>query len=109
MTAHGARMHRLDIGIEIISMVSLKIVEVTAISTMGCHKGGGRICAGWAAVEGFDAIGLRLAAMRGTYDPDKLNINGLELYGSMREMIEANNEVYVAQGQEPINIDGIPG
>lgn len=72
------------------------------LHTMGCHKGGGRICAGWAAVEGFDAVGLRLAAMRGQYNPARLNIRGLSLFASMDEMIAANDAVYIAQGQASV-------
>ena len=74
---------------------------------MLCHKSTGDkpvICAGWAAVEGFAAIGLRLAAMRGRYNPDGLDVEGVGLYSSMREMIQANNNVYVAQGQPPVRL-----
>lgn len=61
---------------------------------MQCHKTTKetlRICAGWAAVEGFDAIGLRIAALFGRYDPASLDTKGLELYESFDEMLEANN------------------
>ena len=77
------------------------------LTTMLCHKSTKAkpiICAGWAAVEGYDAIGLRLATIQGKYDPAGLNVKGLDLFGSMREMIEANNKVYVAQGQEPVGV-----
>lgn len=73
---------------------------------MGCHKADGSICVGWAAVEGFNAIGVRIAALTKQYDPKKLNTKGLEMYASMREMIEANNVVYVAQGQEAVCVRG---
>ena len=64
------------------------------ISIMLCHNSKlperKIICAGWAAVEGFNAIGLRIAAIQGTYDPDKLNVRGLDLYASFDEMLAAN-------------------
>jgi hypothetical protein len=71
---------------------------------MLCHKQNGAVCAGWAAVEGFDAIGLRLAALRGEFDRDKLDVDGLELYASMAEMIRANNRVYAAQNQAIVSL-----
>lgn len=77
------------------------------MTTMLCHKSTKErpiICAGWAAVVGFDSIGLRLAAISKRYDPEKLNIEGLTLYRSMDEMIRANNKVYVSQGQKPVRL-----
>lgn len=64
------------------------------IDVMLCHKSPKLperiVCAGWAAVMGFDAIGVRIASVRGMYDPEKLDVSGLELFGSFEEMLEAN-------------------
>ena len=77
---------------------------------MLCHKskpneGVKIVCAGWAAVEGFNAIGLRIAAMQGKYDPDKLDVRGIDLYDSFDEMLKANRIENASSGRvfEPWN------
>lgn len=64
------------------------------VRIMLCHKSTAaqqHVCAGWAAVVGFDAIGLRMAVMMGKYDPAGLDISGVELYASFDEMLAAND------------------
>jgi len=66
---------------------------------MLCHKAGNLpedeareiVCHGWVRVVGYDAIGVRLAVMRGQVSPDEvLAKDGVELYDSFEEMMEAN-------------------
>jgi hypothetical protein len=66
-----------------------------------CHKSAEDapfVCAGFAAVIGFDSIGLRLAAAAGRYNPDGLDTSGLELYPDFDAMLRAN-------GVEPLPDD----
>ena len=60
---------------------------------MDCHKSTPdtrTICAGWAAVEGHAALGLRIAPILGQYDPSGLDTSGLALYPSFDAMLAAN-------------------
>lgn len=61
---------------------------------MGCHKSGLGdefvVCAGWAIVLGYDAIGFRIGVMNGSFKPEDFDADGLELYGSWEEMATAN-------------------
>lgn len=76
------------------------------IRWMSCHcdQSGGTICSGWAYTLGYDAIGLRLAVLLGRFDPDKIDVSGLDLYASAGEMLAANNAVYEAQGQPLVDL-----
>ena len=65
------------------------------MSLMLCHKS--RLdedikvpCAGAILVLGFASIGIRIATMRGTIDPAEYGADGLELYSTFAEMLEAN-------------------
>jgi hypothetical protein len=69
------------------------------MSQMLCHCAGDLppeqardvICQGWARVIGLDAIGVRLAAMRGAITPAELeDTNRPDLFDSFEEMMEAN-------------------
>ena len=64
------------------------------MSLMGCHKSTEAKqlpCQGWARVMGFDAIGVRLAAMRGLLSIDEINdTKGPKLFRDMAEMLKAN-------------------
>jgi hypothetical protein len=49
------------------------------------------ICQGWVRVIGLDAVGVRLAAMRGTITPEELeDTDRQDLFDSLEEMMEAN-------------------
>ena len=70
-----------------------KTCRGAGLQQMACHKSTGDepfLCAGWAAVEGMNAIGLRIAALTGKFDPSALDVSGLELYSSFDEMLAAN-------------------
>lgn len=49
------------------------------------------VCQGWARVLGFDAIGVRLAAIKGTVTAAEVNdTEGPELYPTFEAMMKAN-------------------
>lgn len=69
------------------------------LSTMLCHKAAARPpeeraslpCQGWARVMGFDAIGVRLAVMRGNLTCEEVeDRDTAPLYSSFGDMLEAN-------------------
>jgi hypothetical protein len=66
---------------------------------MLCHKAGDLppdrahdvVCQGWVRVMGMEAIGVRIAAMRGAVTADELEDgNRPDLFDSFDEMLEAN-------------------
>jgi hypothetical protein len=69
------------------------------LSQMLCHCAGDLppeqardvICQGWVRVVGLDAIGVRLAAMRGAVTPEELeDVDRPDLFDSFEEMMDAN-------------------
>ena len=44
-------------------------------------------CIGFAAVVGFKAIGLRIAAMMGRYDPRQVDVTGIDLHSLQSVML----------------------
>lgn len=60
------------------------------ISVMGCHKGGGRVCAGWLGVVGYESIGARIQAMHGGPRPEDVDMSGLDMFAGYEDMLEAN-------------------
>lgn len=59
-------------------------------AVMGCHKGGGKACAGWLGVIGYEAIGARLLAARGGPTPSDVDLTGLEMFSGYEDMLAAN-------------------
>lgn len=65
------------------------------LALMLCHKskpneGLELPCAGAILVVGFDAIGLRIAAIQGRVNPNEYSANGIELYPDFKAMLRAN-------------------
>lgn len=68
------------------------------LHVMACHKSTALpagapmlVCQGWARVLGTDAIGVRLALVRGTLTPDEVSdADGPELFPTFRAMLRAN-------------------
>lgn len=64
-----------------------------AFSTFACHMAGAEksaICAGFLLQNADNNLGVRMAAMRGDYDPRRVEPSGAELFESYRDMAEAN-------------------
>lgn len=64
-----------------------------AFSTFACHMAGtekSATCAGFLLQNADNNIGVRLAMMRGDYDPRRVTDGGAELFESYRDMAEAN-------------------
>lgn len=63
-----------------------------AMATFACHESGSerpQTCAGFLAANAVHNLGVRLAQLRGDYDPTRLRVE-TPLFGSYREMAEAN-------------------
>jgi hypothetical protein len=67
------------------------------LAVMLCHHSppaGGPLpelpCAGWIAVEGFKAIGVRLLVLQGSIAAEDVGNAGPELFASFDEMLAAN-------------------
>src|SRR5690606_33084679 len=64
-----------------------------AFSTFACHMAGAEksaVCAGFLLQNADNNLGVRMAAMRGDYDPSRVEPAGAELFESYRAMAEAN-------------------
>lgn len=64
-----------------------------SFSTFACHMSGSvkpATCAGFLLRNAQNNIGARLAAMRGDFDPSRLDATGADLFESYRAMAEAN-------------------
>lgn len=65
------------------------------------------ICAGWAAVEGDGAPGVRLALFLGLFDPTVLSTRGLTLFDSFDEMLSANGITDAPSGRAHDGCDNL--
>jgi hypothetical protein len=64
-----------------------------AMNTFACHVSGTenpKTCAGFLLANADNNMGARLAQMMGKLDMGKVRADGVPLYGSYREMAEAN-------------------
>ena len=69
-----------------------------SMHVMLCHKANALpvekrtdlVCQGWVRVLGFDAIGVRLAAMKGKITVEEVNDRSFKLFKSFASMLKAN-------------------
>lgn len=64
------------------------------MKAMACHKSGQEqpyACAGFLAQVGYESVGVRILAMQGGETPDDIYTNGLDLFETFEQMLEAND------------------
>lgn len=72
---------------------SARTAEDGAFNTFACHESGKKAvatCAGFLLANSAHNMGVRMAMFSGRFDPRKVKANGVELYGSYKEMAVAN-------------------
>lgn len=78
--------------------------EVTeGLKVMQCHDSTDqdpRPCAGYLSVVGYDAVGVRLAALRGIIRASDVGRKIRGLYGSFREMLREADYIELPRGRD---------
>jgi hypothetical protein len=63
------------------------------VPAMECHAVADHACIGFAAVVGFESVGLRLASVMGRFDPAEVDVEGIELH-TLRSVLHVHGTMH---------------